>query len=142
MAQRAWRIAREPFLSWVKKEFVRILAQSGLKREVRVPNAPTIYELMDQYKTPQTTRRVAQSMLLGGDWARPMMAPPGTPPDRVKALREAYEKAAKDPELLAEAKKLRIDVEPSTGEELQKKAGEVLEQPVEVVEQVKKLFVQ
>ena len=134
--------SREPFTSWVKRDFVRILAQSGLKREVRVPNAPTIYELMDQYKTPATTRRVAQSMLLGGDWARPMLAPAAVPADRIKILREAYEKAVKDPELLAEAKKLRIDVEPSTGEELQKKAGEVLEQPAEVVEQVKKLFVQ
>jgi tripartite-type tricarboxylate transporter receptor subunit TctC len=81
-------------------------------------------------------------MLLGGDWARPMLAPPGTPPNRVKILREAYEKGSNDPALLAEAKKLRIDVEPSKGEELQKRAGDVLEQPAEVVEQVKKLLVQ
>jgi tripartite-type tricarboxylate transporter receptor subunit TctC len=134
--------SREPFLTWKKKDFVRMLAQSGLKRETRVPDAPTIYELMDQYKTPATTRRVAQSMLLGGGWARPMMVTPGTPADRVKILREAYEKASKDPDLLAEAKKLRIDVEPSKGEELQGLAKDVLEQPAEVIEQVKKLFVQ
>ena len=134
--------SREPFITWTKKDFVRILAQSGLKREPRVPNSPTIYELMDQYKTPATTRRVAQGILLGGEWARPMMAPADTPVERVKMLREAYEKAAKDPELLAEAKKLRIDVEPSKGEELQKMAKEVMGQPPEVVEQIKKLFVQ
>ena len=134
--------SREPFLSWKKKDFVRVLAQSALKREARVPDAPTVYELMDQYKTPQTTRRVAQSMLLGGGWARSMMTPPGTPTDRVKLLREAYEQASKDPALLAEAKKGRIDVKLSKGEELQQSAKEVLEQPAEVLEQVKKLFVQ
>ena len=47
-------------------------------------------------------------------------------------LRAAYEKAVKDPELLAEAKKLRIDVAPARGEELQAKAKEVMSQPPEV----------
>ncbi|MGH7772268.1 MAG: Bug family tripartite tricarboxylate transporter substrate binding protein [Candidatus Binatia bacterium] len=71
--------SREPFLTWAKKGFVRFLAQSGRKRDERVPDAPTIYELMNEYKTPATARRVAEAMLLGGEWARPLLAPPGTP---------------------------------------------------------------
>ena len=67
---------------------------------------------MDEFKTPATKRRVAEAMLLGGEWARPLMASPGTPADRVAVLRAAYEKVAKDPELIAEAKKMRIDVTP------------------------------
>jgi tripartite-type tricarboxylate transporter receptor subunit TctC len=134
--------AREPFLGWLKTKFVRFLAQSGRKREERVPDAPTIYELMNEYKTPAMNRRVTEAMLQGGEWARPMMAPPGTPADRVAILRAAYEKAAKDPELLAEAKKLRIDVAPARGEQLQATAKEVMTQPPEVIEQIKKLFVQ
>jgi tripartite-type tricarboxylate transporter receptor subunit TctC len=133
---------REPFLGWLKTKFVRFLAQSGRKRDERVPDAPTIYELMDEYKTSATKRRVTEAMLQGGEWARPMMAPPGTPADRVAILRAAYEKAAKDPELIAEAKKLRIDVAPMRGEQLQATAKEVMTQPPEVIEQIKKLFVQ
>ncbi len=133
---------REPFLGWLKTKFVRFLAQSGRKREERVPDAPTIYELMDEYKTPATKRRTTEALLQGGEWARPMMAPPGTPADRVAILRAAYDKAAKDPELLAEAKKLRIDVTPARGEQLQATAKEVMTQPPEVIEQIKKLFVQ
>ena len=133
---------REPFLGWLKTKFVRFLAQSGRKREERVPDAPTIYELMDEYKTSPTKRRTTEAMLQGGEWARPMMAPPRTPADRVAILRAAYEKAAKDPELLAEAKKLRIDVAPARGEQLQATAKEVMIQPPEVIEQIKKLFVQ
>jgi len=60
--------SREPFLTWVKTGFVRILAQSGRKRDPRLVDGPTIYELMDQYKTPATGRRVAEAMLLGGEW--------------------------------------------------------------------------
>ena len=83
---------REPFLTWLKTKFVRFLAQSGRKRDPRVGDAPTIYELMDEFKTPATKRRVAEAMLLGGEWARPLMASPGTPADRVTVLRAAYEK--------------------------------------------------
>jgi tripartite-type tricarboxylate transporter receptor subunit TctC len=97
---------------------------------------------MDEYKTPPTKRRVAEAMLQGGEWARPLMAPPATPPDRVNILRAAYDQATKDPELLAEAKKLRIEVTPRRGEELQAVAKEVMSQPPEVIEQIKKLFVQ
>jgi len=133
---------REPFLTWLKSKFVRFLAQSGRKRDARVGDAPTIYELMDEFKTPATKRRVAEAMLLGGEWARPLMAPPGTPADRVTVLRAAYEKVAKDPELITEAKKLRIDVTPVTGEKLQGMAKEVMVQPPEVIAQIKKLFTQ
>ena len=48
---------REPFLTWLKTKFVRFLAQSGRKRSLRVPEAPTVFELMDEYKTNATKRR-------------------------------------------------------------------------------------
>ena len=134
--------SREPFLTWAKSKFTRFLAQGGRKRNERVPDAPTVYELMKEYKTPPTSQRVAEAMLLGGEWARPLLAPPGAPAEQIKILRAAYEKAVKDPELLAEAKKLRIEVNPSRGEELQTLAKEVMEQPPEVIAQIKKLFVQ
>jgi tripartite-type tricarboxylate transporter receptor subunit TctC len=133
---------REPFLTWMKTKFVRFLAQSGRQRDPRVGDAPTIYELMDEFKTPATKRRVAEAMLQGGEWARPLMAPPGTPADRVATLRAAYEKVAKDPDLIAEAKKMRIDVTPLAGEKLQGMAKEVMNQPPEVIAQIKKLFTQ
>ena len=132
---------REPFLTWLKSKFVRFLAQSGRKRSERVSDAPTVYELMEQYKTPAAKRRTAEAMLQGGEWARPLLVAPGTSADRVNILRAAHEKAAKDPDLIAEAKKMRLDVVHHRGEELQKMAAEVMKQPPEVVESIKKLFV-
>ena len=131
---------REPFNSWHEKGFDRHLLQTGKKRDNRAAEAPTIYEVMDEFKTNNTGRRVAQALLAGGEFGRPVMATPGTPPERVKILREAFAKTLKDPELLAEAKKSRMDVDYSSGEELETLVKEVLDQPPEVVEQVRKIL--
>jgi len=69
-----------------------------------------------------------------------MMAPPGTPADRVQILREAYLKAMRDPELIAEAQKARWVIEPVSGDELQAVAERIMVQPPQVVEQVKKIL--
>ena len=55
-------------------------------------------------------------------------------------LREAFAKSMKDPELLADAKKSKMDVDPSTAEELQALVKEVMEQPREVIERVRKFL--
>jgi tripartite-type tricarboxylate transporter receptor subunit TctC len=136
----ASHFGREPFDTWHKKSFDRHLVQDLRKRDPRLPDTPTIWELMDEYKTPELSRRVAQVILTSNDFGRPMMATPGAPAERVKILREAYQKALRDPDLIAEAKKGRMDMEPFTGEYLQNLAKEVLDQPPDVVAKVKKIL--
>lgn len=131
---------REPFDTWHKRGFDLHLIQTARKRDALVPDTPTIYELMDQYKTSETNRRVAKVLLDGAEFGRFMLVAPGTPPDRVKALREAYAKSLKDPELISEAKKGRMDMDPSTGEELQALLQEIMDQPKDVIERVKKIL--
>lgn len=128
---------REPYISWFKKGFVRVLLQTNQKRDPRLADAPTIYELMDRYKTPQAGRRLVRVILTAATLGRPIAATPGIPPDRLKLLREAYLKTLKDPELIAEAKKQRWDIEPLSGEEMEKLAKEVIAQPKEVTERMK-----
>jgi tripartite-type tricarboxylate transporter receptor subunit TctC len=132
--------SREPFLTWDKKGLDRHLLQAGRERDPRIPDVPTLYELMDKYKAPEMGRRIARVILAGEQLGRPMVAPPGTPPDKVKILRDAYAKVLKDPELLAEVNKSRIEIDPSTGEEIEALINEVMNQPPEVVERLKKMF--
>jgi tripartite-type tricarboxylate transporter receptor subunit TctC len=132
--------SREPFLTWDKKGFDRHLLQASKKRDPRLGDVPTIYELMDKYKTPEVGRRLAQVILSGDELGRPMIAPPGVPADRVKILREAYNKALADPELIAEVTKSRLDMDPSTGEEIEALVKEIMDQPPEVVALVKKIL--
>ena len=77
--------------------------------------------------------------MAGDELGRPMVAPPGVPADRVKMLRDAYAKALKDLDLVAEVNKSRLDMEPSSGEEIQNLYKELMTQPREVIERVKKL---
>jgi len=131
---------REPFLTWRKKNFVRVLLYGGQKRDPRIPDTPTIYEIFDQEKTPEEGRRVAEVILRGGDFGRPWVMPPNTPKDRVQILREAYVKSLADPALVDEAKRGRMDMDPVSGEELQKLSETIMDQPPAVIARVKKVL--
>ncbi len=128
---------REPYKRWHKSGFTRVVLQTGDKRDPRMKDVPTLPELMQQYKTPEAGRRLARVILTAATMGRPITAPPGTPADRVKILRDAYAKAIKDPELLAEAEKRAWDVDLVTGEELEARSKEVIAQPKEVIERMK-----
>lgn len=134
-------LAREPFISWQKKGFIRILVQSGRKRNPKLADAPTIYELMTRYQTPEAKQRVV-AVLLGADHFGQYLAvaPPGIPTDRLKILRDAYSRALGDPDLLEEAKKRNWSVEYIPGEELQKLAKDVIDQPPQLIGRVKELL--
>jgi tripartite-type tricarboxylate transporter receptor subunit TctC len=133
-------VGREPTRTWIKTGFVRALVQSGTKRYSKLPDVPTIYELMEKYKTPDATKRVAKVLLSSGDLGRPFFGPPGMAPDRLKILREAFTKTMSDEALLAEAKKRQWDLDPMNGEELEALAKEIMVQPPEVIERVKKVL--
>jgi tripartite-type tricarboxylate transporter receptor subunit TctC len=133
-------VGREPTRTWIKKGFVRALAQSGTKRYPKLPDVPTVYELMDTHRTPDATKRLARVLLSSGDLGRPFIAPPGMPLERVKVLREAFSKAMNDPALLADAQKRRWDLDPLGGDELKRIAKEIIVQPAEVIERMKKLL--
>ena len=132
--------AREPFLTWRKKGFVRNVVQSGRTRDSKLPDTPTIYELMDKYKTPEAVKRLAAVLLSPGDFGRPVIGPPGIPADRIKILRDGFMNTLKDPELAAEAKKRGWDLSSITGDELDRLAKEIVAQPPEVIERMQKLF--
>jgi tripartite-type tricarboxylate transporter receptor subunit TctC len=132
--------AREPFISWRKKGFVNVLMQSGAKRDPRLKDAPTIYELMDKYKTPAAGRSLAKVVLAAGEFGRPLVAPPGLPADRLKILRDAFDKSVQDPALLATAEKRRLEMDPGSGSELESLAKEVMAASPEVVQRMEKLL--
>jgi tripartite-type tricarboxylate transporter receptor subunit TctC len=131
---------REPFISWRKRNFVNVLLYGGLKRDPRIPDTPTIYEIFDKLNTPEESRQVADVILRGGDFGRPWVMSPETPAEVVKTMRAAYAKAMADSTLLDEAKQTKLDVEYVPGEDLQKLAEKMMSQPPGVVKRVQKLL--
>jgi len=133
-------MSREPYHTWRKKGFVRNIIQTGKKRDAKLPETPTLWELMDRYKTPEGSRRLATLMLASGQLGRPMMGTPGTPADRVKMLRDAFNATMKDQEFLADIDKRQFDLDPVPGEELEKIVKDVMSQPPDIIARMKKLL--
>ena len=132
--------SRQPFTLWHSKDFDRHLVQTGRRRDDRALDTPTLYELMDRYKTAEIGRQLATVLTAGEDFGHPVIAPPGIPADRVKLLREAYANTLKDPALIADIKKQEYDFDPVSGEELQALAKTVINQPPQVIERLKKIL--
>jgi tripartite-type tricarboxylate transporter receptor subunit TctC len=132
--------AREPFGTWRKKNMVRILMQTGRKRDPKIPDVPTIHELMAEHKTPASTRSLVTAILASGDLGRPFITPPAILADRLKILREAFRKTMADPDFLADVKARKLEIEPDYGEQLEALAKEVVSQPKEIADRVKKLL--
>ena len=132
--------AREPFTTWRKKNMVRILLQTGRKRDAKMPDVPTIHELMSEYKTPANIRQLVTAVLASGDLGRPFITPPAIPADRLKLLRDAFRKTMGDAAFLADVKARKLEADPDYGEELETIAKEAAAQPREIVDRLKKLL--
>ena len=132
--------AREPFTTWRKKKFVNVLVQTGRKRDKRIPDVPTIYELMDQYKSSPAGRSLATLVLAAGDFGRPYVMPPNTPAEHVKTIREAFVKTLNDEAVKADAAKKKLELDPSTADELEKLAKEVTSQSPDIIAKMKTLL--
>jgi tripartite-type tricarboxylate transporter receptor subunit TctC len=132
--------AREPFTTWRKQNLVRILMQTGRKRDARMPEVSTIHELMNEYKTPAQIRALVTAVLASGDLGRPFIGPPGLPSARLKTMRDAFKKTMNDPMFLADVKTRKLEANPTFGEELETIAKEAVSQPREIVDRMKKIL--
>jgi tripartite-type tricarboxylate transporter receptor subunit TctC len=133
-------LSREPYHTWRKNGFVRNIIQTGKKRDRKLPETPTVWELMDKYKTPEAGRRLASIMLASGALGRPMLGAPGMAADRVKVLRDAFNRTMEDKEFLADLDKRNFDLDPVKGEELEKIVKDVMSQPADIIARMKKLL--
>jgi tripartite-type tricarboxylate transporter receptor subunit TctC len=122
---------------WLQQEpyFVNVIVQSGENRSPQLPDVPTIVELAQSEGDKQLARMVGASNIVG----RPYVAPPGVPADRLKTLREAFAKALQDPDLLAEAKKVKRPIKLIPGEQTQEMAEKLLQASPEVIARFQKL---
>jgi tripartite-type tricarboxylate transporter receptor subunit TctC len=107
---------------------VRLLFTTERQRVPRL-KVPTVFEFAKTEEQRQILEFQASSLETG----RPILAPPGAPPDRVKALRRAFDATMKDPAFLADAKQRRFDVDPRTGEEIEAVLRSVASLPPEII---------
>jgi tripartite-type tricarboxylate transporter receptor subunit TctC len=118
------------------KSYARVFAQEDMEGHPELNK--TGVPLMISLAKSEEDRQAMQMFYAQNAFARPFILPPGVPAERIAVLRKAFEATMKDPELLAEAEKMRIDVEWSTGEAVQALVAKMYETPPAVIERVKK----
>src|SRR5262249_54029782 len=113
-----------------------VLALTSLQRSPHFPDVPTVVELA---RKPED-RQLFELMVGPTEMARPFVMPPGVPAERATTMRRAFDATMKDPEFLADAARIQADVQPTTGEDVQKLVARIYQTPKAVVDRAKKIF--
>ena len=126
----SWSSLQTVGQDWLGEGKVKILLMGSLERSKRFPDVPTAPELA---KT--TEARQALELLLSQDiLARPYLAPPQVPADRVAALRAGFDRTAADPAFVADIEKQRLDLSPMSGIEVETMIRKLYTTPKAVAE--------
>jgi tripartite-type tricarboxylate transporter receptor subunit TctC len=120
---------------WLKSGFIRVLAQEHDKGHPTL-NKMGVPLTVDFAKGPES-RRIMELIYSQEIFGRPYMLPPGVPTERVTELREAFMATLRDPDMVAEAQRIGLDLEPISGQELQALAEKIYATPAAIVEQAK-----
>jgi tripartite-type tricarboxylate transporter receptor subunit TctC len=118
---------------WIAEHKVTFLAQAGARRDKRMPDVPLLTELARTDEQRQMFALVSSAPALG----QPYVAPPGVPPERLALLRQAFAATLKDASFLAEAEKIRFNVEPITAEDVARIVHDTTLAPDEIVAKTK-----
>jgi tripartite-type tricarboxylate transporter receptor subunit TctC len=121
---------------WLADGTVNVLFQSGSTRNPHLPNVPLA---LDYAKGP-AERRVLELLFTKLDLARPYVLPPGVPRERVAAMRNAFTATMKDPEFVAAATKLQIEISAMDGEQTRAIVETALASPPEVIQRIREIL--
>ena len=118
----SWESTKSTWRNELDSGNLRVVLQANLKSHPELKNIPVAYDLA---KTDEAKTLMATVLRANSPTVRPFVAPPATPNDRVQILRKAFMDTLKDPELVAEAKKSRLDLDPADGAELEQNVKEI-----------------
>lgn len=119
---------------WLEDGKINLLVQAGLQPVSEI-KAPSMWNFITG-----ENRRVAELIVSQQEFGRPFMAPSGIPPEALKLLREAFNAALKDPELIAEAAKMKLGLSPKTGDEVAAIVSKLYAATPDLVERARRIL--
>ena len=132
-----WSSLKAQRPTWVAEKKINVIVQMGLndEPEMKPLNVPNVWGFISSPEDKSAVELVLAQQIFG----RPYVVAPGTPAQAVSVLRKSFMDVFKDKEFLAEAEKVRIDINPTSGEDVQKLVAQVFSMPPAVVERAKKI---
>jgi len=110
-----WSALRAENAQWLAEKKVNLLMQVGVDAHPELPGLPTVVDLARN----EEERKLLSFMASGSRVGRSILSPPAQPPERVAALRRAFMETMADEAFIAEMKKLALDLDPISGQDLQ-----------------------
>ena len=132
-AWNSWKATRP---DWLKEKKINILVQIGLHKAPDLPDVPLLIDLAKNEEDRQVLRLLSAPTEIG----RPLFVGPAVPADRVKALRDAFDRMVKDKAFLDAAQREQFEVNAVSGEEMQKIVAEVTGAPKPVTDKLKQII--
>ena len=132
----SWTSFKTTRPDWIAEKKVNILVQIGLAKAPDLPDVPLLMDLGANDADKQLLRVMSASTAIG----RPIFTTPGVPAERVTALRKAFETMVRDPGFIEDAKRGKFDVDPSSGEAMQKVVTDMVSIPKAESERLQKII--
>ncbi len=131
----SWSSVIATHKSWIDEKKINVLVQLSLSRHPDLPNIPLIMDFARNDEQRQIFSLVFARQPMG----RPFLAPPNVPSERVAALRAAFMSALADQEFLAEAAKMKLEINPVSGDAVQSLVQEIYQTPKTIAAAVAKM---
>ena len=131
----AWSTIKASRAHWIKEKKITILVQMAMEKLPDLPDVPGALELVSG-----ENRQVLELILIRQEMGRPFAAPPGVPPQRVAALRAAFDATLGDAGFLAEARQVQLDIEPLSGQRIDELLATAYEAPKAIIDKAASLL--
>jgi tripartite-type tricarboxylate transporter receptor subunit TctC len=130
----SWDSIKSTRPDWLRDRKINLLAVFSPEKAGDIPaEVPLIGDLA----TSDEQRQVLRVHLAGQPLGRPFFTSPGVPDDRKAALRAAFDATIKDPDFIAETGKAKLEVNPTSGAEINRLLAEIYATPRDVLEKAK-----
>jgi tripartite-type tricarboxylate transporter receptor subunit TctC len=129
----SWKATRP---NWLAEKKINILVQIGLHKAPDLPDVPLLTDLAVDEEDRAVLKLLSASAAVG----RPIFTTPDVPVERVNALRDAFNRMINDPVFLEQAKKEHFEIEPVSGEDLQKIVADIVATPRPIAERLQKIL--
>jgi tripartite-type tricarboxylate transporter receptor subunit TctC len=133
----SWVAVKVGHPDWWPTKKISILVQFALHRHPDLPDIPTAVDLARN----DEERQVLSAITAAADIGTAFFTTPGVPPDRLKALRQAFDETMKDKDFLADVQKTNLTTSPMTGEELQSLVSKLSDLSPAMLEKVRHAYV-
>jgi tripartite-type tricarboxylate transporter receptor subunit TctC len=132
----SWSTIKAARPHWIKDNKLNVIVQLALATLPELPGVPSALDLV----TDPVKKQVLGLILIRQEVGRPVAAPPGVPADRLAALRRAFDATMRDPQFLAEAERLELEIEPLNAAQIDKLLADAYASPKAIVQQAAELI--